>query len=124
MTREEMAMAGMILPESRKSSQKEREEVETTASKAFDLLRTYPFSFVETPKIIGKIMPIEEFITCINFGKIIIHDGTLATVFVNGRATNINVINWGIGWDSSCHNMRLEELRRIDGKVEIEWCNK
>lgn len=95
------------------------------AEKAFELLQTFPFSFVENRKIIGDMFSLAKFMNNVECGAIIDDDGCIGSIFVNGSPTNINVVGWSSGWgNASEYKMKLEELKSINGNVEIEWCNK
>ena len=97
--------------------------MEDVVEEAVKLLKGYPFDFMKRSKIIGDVFSLSEFIEMTEDHSIIDDDGCIGCVLVDGRATTINVLDWdgcyGANWD-----MTLEELKDINGVVEIEWCNK
>jgi hypothetical protein len=100
---------------------KEHEIVET----ARKLLKGYPFRFLDrTPSDIGDRMTYVEFMSCVEDGGITDDDGCVGEVLVDGHVTNIQSPFGGAGdrWDG--YDMSFEEIGEIDGKIEIEWCNK
>jgi len=71
-------------------------------------------------------MSLKDFIECVEDGGIMDDDGFISRVIIDGYVTNVYVNGWGgySGDDPRPVGFDLEELKTIQGEVEIDWANK
>lgn len=72
---------------------------------------------------VGDVMTLDEFLGYNRCHAILPYDGCIGAVIVDGYKTNIKVKGWAMYGDYDI-TMELNDLKNINGKVEIEWCNR
>jgi NTP pyrophosphatase (non-canonical NTP hydrolase) len=79
---------------------------------------------IDYENYIGDILPLKDFIDTYNVQCIMPYDGSIGDVIVNSYSTNIRIVGWNMWMSTDFIEMSLEDLKNINGNVEIRWCNK
>jgi hypothetical protein len=82
------------------------------------------FKFVSDKDIVGHIMSLSAFKRALESGCIIHYDGIVGCILVDKKPTNIALKDWRWKFLDEEVEMTFEELEKIDGEVEVEWCNR